>query len=219
MITWSKLNAAIVVLILALILISISMVVLTLILTGVINVNSRVLGNKNESLSQADIYYSNLNKNYTKCGRLYMKNNHNRIIYGQKAGDHAWPWVVSLRVITDRNKYSTHYCAGTLIDQNFVLTAGHCVDKYRSDEILIVIGVNKLNEELNRSNMFYASKVIIHPDYNKSNIRNDIALIRLTQPIYPSSKVDFVCLPDSRDIQINEREFIVVGWYRILCEF
>jgi secreted trypsin-like serine protease len=46
-----------------------------------------------------------------------------RVINGQNAAPHSWPWQISLRV------NGRHICGGTLIRPDWVLTAAHCVSK------------------------------------------------------------------------------------------
>lgn len=51
----------------------------------------------------------------------------NRVVGGTAAVPGSWPWQVSLRLIA--NEPFSHYCGGVLIDQQWVLTAGHCFKK------------------------------------------------------------------------------------------
>lgn len=46
-----------------------------------------------------------------------------RVINGQNASPHSWPWQISLRV------NGRHICGGSLIRNDWVLTAAHCVDR------------------------------------------------------------------------------------------
>jgi len=46
-----------------------------------------------------------------------------RVINGQDASAHSWPWQISLRV------NGRHICGGSLIREDWVLTAAHCVDR------------------------------------------------------------------------------------------
>ena len=46
-----------------------------------------------------------------------------RVVNGQNAAPHSWPWQVSLR------KDGMHICGGSLIKPNWVVTAAHCVYK------------------------------------------------------------------------------------------
>ncbi|XP_035223887.1 suppressor of tumorigenicity 14 protein homolog isoform X2 [Stegodyphus dumicola] len=53
-----------------------------------------------------------------------------RIVGGEEAIPHSWPWQVSLQeVIVDP---SAHFCGGTLINSQWVLTAAHCFLEYRT---------------------------------------------------------------------------------------
>ena len=43
-----------------------------------------------------------------------------RIVNGQEARPHSWPWQVSLQV------EGWHFCGGTLINEQWVVSAAHC---------------------------------------------------------------------------------------------
>lgn len=45
------------------------------------------------------------------------------------------------------------------------------------------------------------SKVIVHEDFQRRTLANDIALLRLSQPANLTSSVRPVCLPDARELQ------------------
>lgn len=47
-----------------------------------------------------------------------------KIINGFEAKPNSLPWIVSLR---DLNSNNLHFCGGSLIYDQFVLTAAHCV--------------------------------------------------------------------------------------------
>ena len=46
-----------------------------------------------------------------------------RIVGGFEAEEHQWPWIVAL-FIDDQ-----WFCGGSLITDDFVLTAAHCADE------------------------------------------------------------------------------------------
>lgn len=45
-----------------------------------------------------------------------------RILGGDNAVHGSWPWSISIRY------FDKHFCGGTLIKQQWVLTAAHCLD-------------------------------------------------------------------------------------------
>ena len=49
-----------------------------------------------------------------------------RIVGGHDAPNHKYPYLVSLRI----NKDGKHFCSGSILNERWVLTAGHCVLKY-----------------------------------------------------------------------------------------
>ena len=59
----------------------------------------------------------------TECGKKPLGS---RIVGGEDAQAHSWPWQLSLRI------GSSHTCGASLLNQNWALTAAHCV--YRSSD-------------------------------------------------------------------------------------
>ena len=58
-----------------------------------------------------------------------------RVVNGQDAAPHSWPWQISLRV------RGGHICGGSLIRDNAVVTAAHCVySNPRPSGYTVVVG-------------------------------------------------------------------------------
>lgn len=99
-----------------------------------------------------------------------------RIIGGQPANAESWPFAVALT--TD---YGSQFCAGSLVQPQWVLTAGHC-RIYAPSAVRVVVGQVDLRE---RSGGIAVERMIRSPDYRMSvpgAPRNDMMLIRLREP-------------------------------------
>ena len=66
----------------------------------------------------------------------YFKGKMDRIVGGQAAKSNSWPWIAHLmfqsqgQIDSSANVSGMFYsqCAGTIIDNRWILTAGHCCD-------------------------------------------------------------------------------------------
>ncbi|KAJ3653901.1 hypothetical protein Zmor_013127 [Zophobas morio] len=128
-----------------------------------------------------------------------------RVVGGSNASTGQFPFIISLRTIT-----GSHTCGGSLIANNWVITAAHCVVGGYPAYYSVVAGINQLN-----SNSGVSAKVadiIVHPNYNSNLIINDIALLRLSTPIQESSLIKIIQL--EKNDNDNVRDAVLIGWGR-----
>ncbi|XP_004690242.1 PREDICTED: chymotrypsinogen B-like [Condylura cristata] len=108
-----------------------------------------------------------------------------RIINGKDALPGAWPWQVSLQ-----DPAGWHLCGGSLISENWVLTAAHC---QISPTSLVVAGITDLSSDKKNAQVLKVAQVFRKPaDHSKFN---DIALVKLATPANFTGMVSPVCLP------------------------
>lgn len=100
-----------------------------------------------------------------------------RIIGGVEARDGEYPWQVSL-YDSLKAPSTGHFCGGTLISAEWVVTAAHCF----ADGIDFRVYAGSQNL-LAGGAAYEVAKLIIHQDYDPFTSDNDIALVRLGKAV------------------------------------
>jgi len=83
------------------------------------------------------------------------------------------PWQVLISVDGELD-----WCGGSIIAPNFILTAKHCVGGISTSSVVEVIAGVTCKNEINSSNTFNVSQIILHPDPTV-----DAALLQLSNNI------------------------------------
>jgi secreted trypsin-like serine protease len=128
------------------------------------------------------------------------------IIGGDRATAGWYDAVVSLHETSPTGVYVYPFCTGTLIAEDVVLTAAHCLDVGRRkprtmspDSLMIYIGISPVeafnNGTLSFNDFLYVSETKIHKAYDSWALVNDIAILRLAQPVPSSVATPLPALP------------------------
>ncbi|XP_042372373.1 ovochymase-1, partial [Plectropomus leopardus] len=102
-----------------------------------------------------------------------------RIIGGQEAWAHSWPWQVSLRFA------SMPACGGAVIGPLWILSAAHCFKRYNKASFWTVLaGKHDLdNPEEPGQQLVGVAMIINHHGYNTRTKERDMALLKLQHPL------------------------------------
>lgn len=103
------------------------------------------------------------------------------------------PWQALVIVEPDNR-----LCGGSIIDREWIVTAAHCVAGFRGDQIDAHAGITSLSDRT-AGNQVQVSEVIVHPSWDASNFRNDIALLRLASAVPVGPTVTSIRLPVGLD--------------------
>ncbi|XP_012227954.2 serine proteinase stubble isoform X1 [Linepithema humile] len=139
-----------------------------------------------------------------------------RIVGGKDAPFGRWPWQVSVRRTSFFGFSSTHRCGGAVLNENWIATAGHCVDDLLTSQIRIRVGeydFSSIQERLPYVERGVAKKVV-HPKYNFFTYEYDLALVRLESALTFAAHISPICLPATDDLLIGENA-TVTGWGRL----
>ncbi|XP_056419590.1 plasminogen [Hyla sarda] len=125
-----------------------------------------------------------------------------RIVGGCEAIPHSWPWQISLRT-----SYNLHFCGGTLIDRQWVLTAAHCLERSsRPSSYKIQLGIHKEQSTEASKQIRDVEKLFLEPT------KADIALLKLKSPALITDEVLPACLPPHNFMVPDKSECYVTGW-------
>ena len=128
--------------------------------------------------------------------------NDGRIVGGVEATPNEFPWAIYL--IT-----GPYACGASLIAPEWVLTASHCIDGQSPSNMSVTIGRHDLNDT-NTGQVVNVSQAIMHPNYNSSTFNNDIALLKLAQPINNVTTIGLVT--DAMTVDDPGESMTVIGW-------
>ncbi|PSN36360.1 hypothetical protein C0J52_19727 [Blattella germanica] len=96
-------------------------------------------------------------------------------------GEYPWQAAILKKDVQE----SVYVCGGTLIDDLHIITAAHCVKSYNGHELRVRLGEWDVNHDVE----FYpyeerdVASVHIHPEFYAGLLYNDIAVLKLTQPV------------------------------------
>lgn len=140
--------------------------------------------------------------------RIKTKNHENG-----RAGFGEYPWQAA--ILRKSEGELVYVCGASLISDRFLITAAHCVNKIEKELLRVRLGEWDVRDR----SEFYphvesdVSGLIIHPEFYEGNLENDIAIMKIADPVdytkYPH--ISPVCLPPPES-DFSNQVCTITGW-------
>merc|ERR1711978_458145 len=123
------------------------------------------------------------NKSFAEeCGLENPNGIEDRIVGGHEAAHHEWPWQVAL-FIDD-----AWFCGGSLISDEWVMTAAHCADGASYFDIMAGAHNVRASSEPHRIEIT-SFEGQTHPEWDSNSLYADIALVHLPEKVAFSENI------------------------------
>ncbi|XP_017082346.2 trypsin [Drosophila eugracilis] len=125
-----------------------------------------------------------------------------RIVNGESADIENFPYQVSIQTTK-----GSHFCGGSLIAADTVLTAAHCMQSYAASELQVRVGSSSRSSG---GEVVTVRAFKYHEGYNSKLLINDVAIMKLSTPVRQTSKIRTIELADSEPV--SGTDAVVSGW-------
>nr|CAH61460.1 trypsin [Lepeophtheirus salmonis] len=128
-----------------------------------------------------------------------------RIVGGDEVEPNSIPFQISFQTIT-----GFHFCGGSVMDKDTIITAAHCCDGFRAEDVQIIAAEHDLFSISGDEQKVGVSKITYHEKFGSHGTNYDVCLLKLKSSLDLNEKVKPVALPE------KDQEFtgdvVVSGW-------
>ncbi|XP_045761941.1 serine protease 27-like [Maniola jurtina] len=132
-----------------------------------------------------------------------------RIVGGMETSICMYPYNVAI------SRNGKHWCGGSIIDEQWVLTAGHCLESaHDGDKKKLLPFIIRAGSSFHNRGGYQArvNKVFFPKSYSPGNADYDFSLLRLDRPMPIGRNIAVLNLPAKEYLIQNDDILIVTGW-------
>merc|ERR1711915_249808 len=116
---------------------------------------------------------------------------------------------------TKEETINLYQCGASLIAPGTVLTAAHCVDKFRQNPQELKIRCGEWDTQGETEPYPHQDRTVaamkVHPEFNARNLQNDWAVLFTSEDFILSSNIDTACLPEPEE-DFSGTTCFATGW-------
>ncbi|XP_037959075.1 phenoloxidase-activating factor 2-like [Teleopsis dalmanni] len=148
-------------------------------------------------------------RNPDGVGYRIIGDNDNEAQFGE------FPWMVAILREEEAAAeiLNLYECGGALVAPTVVVTAAHCVLNRKAETLIVRAGewdTQQQTEIIPHQNQ-RVKEIIVHENYKKGPLHNDIAILITESPFEWAENVRPICLPDS-NINFDHSLCYATGW-------
>ncbi|KAM3957629.1 LOW QUALITY PROTEIN: phenoloxidase-activating factor 2-like [Aphomia sociella] len=129
---------------------------------------------------------------------------------GSEAEFGEFPWVVAL--MNSRN--DSYIGVGVLIHPQVVMTGAHVVHTYTPGSVKIRAGEwdTQTARERLKSVEKLVDEIYTHSEFQRKNLKNDVALLKLESPLVLGDHINVICMPNQDESFDQSKNCVANGW-------
>ncbi|CAH4035081.1 chymotrypsin-2-like [Pieris brassicae] len=131
-----------------------------------------------------------------------------RIIGGKAATPGMAKYQVSIR--GHKGKEEWHTCGGSIINQQYILTAAHCIVGKQANDLSIVVGSHQIKSS---GDHYKIKKLVPHENFSKASGKNDVGVLQVEGNIQFNNNVQPVEL-FKQTVPVGKK-CLLTGWGKV----
>jgi len=136
----------------------------------------------------------------------------NKIVGGQEATPHAYPYQISLQYKDFIIGFAYHTCGATIADSTHLVCAAHCIDGRNVDHFQVVAGAHNINWPESSKQKTHLEAMWKHESYNDAIITNDVSVLKLDKELVMDEFVQPLTLAAAGSDPAADTDCVNTGW-------
>jgi secreted trypsin-like serine protease len=164
-----------------------------------------------KNINAQDLYQISMegSEDYKKAVQEILYPTDPKMVGGVRALKGQFPWQVSLDVSWSADLVRAHFCGGSIINDSWILTAAHCVEKNTPRDIIVSAGHTDLTKPVDRVNV---QTIYIKKSFVSTQGGGDIALLKLLRPLRIGENIQVIKLLENLNGIDDSSLFTITGW-------